>query len=245
MRIHYFQHVPFEGLGNIEDWIKSKGHELSSTSFFNNEAPPKIGDIDWLIIMGGPMGAYEENLYPWLTTEKRFISQAINKGVRVLGICLGAQLIAAALGAKVYPNARKEIGWFPINLIENSIKSALLRRLPAEILAFHWHGDTFDLPAGAKHLAESAACKNQAFSYANQVLALQFHLDLKRENIEQLIKNCGNELIASPYIQTAKQMLAQSDQFAVIKKYMRQILDNFADDDPGMRRAALPAKVAE
>jgi GMP synthase-like glutamine amidotransferase len=226
MRIHYFQHVPFEGLGNIEDWIKSRGHSLSLTRFYNNEAPPKLNDIDWLIVMGGPMGAYEENLYPWLTAEKRFIHNAIEKGIKVLGICLGAQLIASTLGAKVYPNAHKEIGWFPINLTEGGCTSALFRGLPAEILVFHWHGDTFDLPVGAKHLAETITCKNQSFSYKNHVLALQFHLDLKRENVEQLIKNCGRELTAAPYVQTAEKMLGQNNQFAIIEKYMRQILDN-------------------
>ena len=226
MRIHCFQHVPFEGLGNIEDWISAKRHSLSSTRFYNKEVPPNLDDIDWLIVMGGPMGAYDENVYPWLAAEKRFIGQAINRGLKVLGICLGAQLIAAALGAKVYPNAHKEIGWFPINITEEGHTSALFRGLPAEILVFHWHGDTFDLPSGAKHLAETIACKNQAFSYKNHVLALQFHLDVKKDNIEEWMQNGTNELVVAPYIQDTKQMLAQDNQFTVIEKYMRQILDN-------------------
>ena len=96
------------------------------------------------------MGAYYKNIYPGLAAEKRFIAQAISPGVKVLGICLGAQLIASALGAKVYPNAHKEIGWFPINLTSDGIASALFRNLPSEFFAFHWHGDTFDLPPGAK-----------------------------------------------------------------------------------------------
>ena len=227
MRIHYFQHVPFEGLGNIEEWINAKGYPLSSTRFYeDNVLLPKLDDIDWLIIMGGPMGAYEENIYPWLAAEKRFIGKAINKGVKVLGICLGAQLIDAALGAKVYPNAQKEIGWFPINLTEESRSSILFRGLPAEFLAFHWHGDTFDLPAGTKHLAESAACRNQAFSYGNHVLALQFHLDVRRDNIEEWVQSGASELVKALYIQTAEQMLAQDNQFVIIEKYMRQIMDN-------------------
>jgi GMP synthase-like glutamine amidotransferase len=226
MRIHYFQHVPFEGLGNIEEWIKVRGHSLSVTRFYNNEPLPKLDDIDWLIVMGGPMGAYEENIYPWLAAEKRFIGQAINKGVKVLGICLGAQLIAAALGAKVYPNAYKEIGWFPINLTEDGGTSALFQGLPAEILVFHWHGDTFDLPSGAKHLAETTACKNQAFSYGNHVLALQFHLDVRRDTIKEWVQSGTSELVKAPYIQTAEQMLAQDNQFLIIEKYMRQIMDN-------------------
>jgi GMP synthase (glutamine-hydrolysing) len=190
--------------------------------------PPKLDDIDWLIIMGGPMGAYEENLYPWLAAEKRFIGQAIKQGIKVLGICLGAQLIAAAIGAKVYPNAHKEIGWFPINLTKDGKTSKLFRGLPAEIIAYHWHGDTFDLPFGAKHLAESTACKNQAFSYKNHVLALQFHLDVRKDNIEEWVQSGAEELIEAPYIQTAGEMLSPDKRFAVIEKHMGQVLDRFA-----------------
>lgn len=229
MRIHYFQHVPFEGLGNIEEWIKAKGHSLSTTHFYkDNVLLPRLDNIDWLIIMGGPMGAYEENIYPWLAAEKRFISQAISRRIKVLGVCLGAQLIASALGAEVYLNAHKEIGWFPINLTEESRSSILFRGLPAEILVFHWHGDTFDLPSGAKHLAESIACKNQAFSYKNHVLALQFHLDVRKDNIEKWVQSGAEELIEAPYIQTAGEMLSSDKRFAVIEKYMGQVLDRFA-----------------
>ena len=230
MKIHYFQHVPFEGLGNIEDWIKSKGHSIFSTRFYNHDALPKLDDIDWLIIMGGPMGAYEENIYPWLSAEKKFIGQAINRGINVLGICLGAQLIASVLGAKVYPNEHKEIGWFPINITKDGRTSALFTGIPSELIAFHWHGDTFDLPNGANHLAESVVCRNQAFSYKNHVLALQFHLDLKKRNVEELIKNCGNELIMAPYIQSAENMLEQNNQFITIENHMRQIMDNLESD---------------
>ena len=172
------------------------------------------------------MGVYEENIYPWLSAEKKFIGQAINRGIKVLGICLGAQLIASVLGAKVYPNEHKEIGWFPINITKDGRTSALFTGIPSELIAFHWHGDTFDLPNGANHLAESVVCRNQAFRYKNHVLALQFHLDLKKRNVEELIKNCGNELITAPYIQSAEKMLEQNNQFITIENYMRQIMDN-------------------
>jgi GMP synthase (glutamine-hydrolysing) len=227
IKIHSFHHVPFEGLGNIEDWIISKGHSFSSTRFYNHETLPNPEEIDWLIVMGGPMGAYEENNYPWLAAEKKFISQVIRRGIKVLGICLGAQLIAAALGAKVYPNKQKEIGWFPISLSEEGKTSAFFSGFPSELIAFHWHGDTFDLPDGAQHLAESVACRNQAFSYKNNVLSLQFHFDLKQSNLRELIKNCGNELRESPYIQTVEEMTAKNNQFIVLEEYMRKILDNF------------------
>jgi GMP synthase-like glutamine amidotransferase len=228
MRIHYFQHVPFEGLGNIENWIKSKGHSLSATHFYENAALPKLEEIDWLIVMGGPMGAYEENIYPWLVDEKKFIEQAIESGIKVLGICLGAQLIASVLGAKVYPNAHKEIGWFPLRLTTVGAASYLFEGFPTEFTVFHWHGDTFDLPAGAKHLAASEACVHQAFLYNKNVLGLQFHLDVLKDNIAEWVQSGAEELIEAPYIQTAGEMLSQDKRFAVIEKYMGQVLDRFA-----------------
>jgi GMP synthase-like glutamine amidotransferase len=227
MRIHYFQHVPFEGLGNIEDWIKSKNYELSATRFYTADSLPELDAIDCLIIMGGPMGVYDDKKYPWLTAEKSFIEATLRTGKKVLGICLGAQLIASVLGAKVYPHIHKEIGWFPLKLTDEGIKAKVLRGFPVKLPAFHWHGDTFSLPAGAAHLAETTACRNQAFSYNDRVIGLQFHLDFKRESVEQLIENCGVELMSAPYIQTPQQLLLPADEFGKIRKHMYKLLDNF------------------
>jgi GMP synthase-like glutamine amidotransferase len=228
MRIHYLQHVPFEGLGNIEEWIRARGYPVSVTRLYQGEALPNIADIDWLIVMGGPMGAYEEDIYPWITGEKNFISQSISAGKKVLGICLGAQLIASVLGARVFPNRYKEIGWYPLSLTADGAASGPFKGFPAEFMAFHWHGDTFDLPAGAKHLAESAACRNQAFSYRGNVLGLQFHLDLKKENVEQLILNCGSELQDSPFVEAPGQMTARTDCFEEAQGRMKMILEDLA-----------------
>jgi GMP synthase-like glutamine amidotransferase len=231
MRIHYFQHVPFEGLGNIENWIKSQRHTFSETRLYENAELPTLADIDWLIVMGGPMGACDDDIYPWLIDEKRFIGQAINLGIKVLGICLGAQLIASVLGAKVYPNAHKEIGWFPLHLTADGAASSIFAGFPAEFTVFHWHGDTFDLPAGAKHLAASKGCVNQAFLYNKNVLGLQFHLDVTIDNIKDWVQNGADELVAAPYIQTAGEMLSPGKRFAVIEKYMGQVLDRFAQEE--------------
>ncbi len=227
MRIQYFQHVPYEGLGNIEGWIRSKNFVLSATRFFAADPLPKLDEIDWLIIMGGPMGSYDDKKYPWLTTEKRFIEASIKAGKKVLGICLGAQLIASVLGEKVYPHIHQEIGWFPLKLTAEGMESEVLRGFPTELLAFHWHGDTFSFPREASRLAETAACRNQAFAYGNNVIGLQFHLDVTRETVEQLIENCGAELVNSSYIQTPEQMLSPAAQFGNIQKYMYKLLDNF------------------
>lgn len=229
MRIHYFQHVPFEGLGNIEGWIKSGNHELSATRFYAADPLPQINEIDWLIVMGGPMGAYDDKKYPWLAEEKGFIEASIRTGKKVLGICLGAQLIASVLGVKVYPHMHKEIGWFPLKLTDEGMQSRIFQGFPREFPAFHWHGDTFDFPAEAARLAETAACRNQAFTRGDDVAGLQFHLDVTRESIEKLIENCGAELVSAQYIQAPERMLQSEDEFEEIRKYMYKLLDNFSE----------------
>jgi len=225
MRIHYFQHVPFEGLGSIQDWVEAKGHTLTATRFYEDAPLPEIRDIDWLIIMGGPMSTYDENKHAWLRKEKQFIEQAIACKKTVLGVCLGAQLISDVLGAKVYPNRHKEIGWFPIRLTQQGLESPIFEKFPREFDALHWHGDTFDLPADAIWAAESAACQNQAFIYGKNVVGLQFHLDFKKETLERLIENCSEDLVDAPYVQDAAAMLSQEKHFEESNKKMNRILN--------------------
>ena len=143
MRIHYLQHVPFEDLAYIETWAKDKGHSLSVTKLYLNEKLPGMDDFDWLIVMGGPMNIYEEREYPWLVEEKQFIEEVIKTGKVVLGICLGAQLIADVLGGKVRQNDYQEIGWFPVTKTSEANNSVFFKSLPDDFMAFHWHGDTF------------------------------------------------------------------------------------------------------
>lgn len=225
MRVHYFQHVPFEGLGAIADWLSDKGHTVSSTQWWAGGQPPPIENVDWLIVMGGPMGVSDEAEYPWLTTEKRLIEAAIAAGKRVLGVCLGAQLIAAVLGAKVYRNAYKEIGWFPIRRAAGAAGHPLGAAFPEEVEVFHWHGDTFDLPEGSVHLAESTACRHQAFAYGARTLALQFHLETTRACAEALVRNCHDELVPAPYIQSGEKIMDNGARFAGINALMRGLLD--------------------
>jgi GMP synthase (glutamine-hydrolysing) len=224
MRLHYFQHVPFEGLGCIEGWAKSERHALSLTRFFKNEPLPQLGEIDWLIVMGGPMGACDEDKYPWLAAEKLFIAKVIVAGKVVLGICLGAQLIADVLGARVYPNKFKEIGWFPIELTKEARCSSLFDFLPGQQMVFHWHGDTFDLPDGAVHIAKSDACKNQAFVYRDKVIGLQFHLELTAENVKDLLGNCSADLVEGQFIQSPGKMLQQKEVFEETNRTMETLL---------------------
>ena len=175
MRAHYLQHVPFEGLGSIENWLQQAGYGISCTPFFDSVKLPRIEDIDLLIVMGGPMSANDEREYPWLIPEKQFIRSVIEAEKPVLGICLGAQLIANSLGAEVFANPVKEIGWFPIHAVPSIHHSAF--QFPKEIEVFHWHGETFNLPKEAVHIARSAGCENQAFQIGRKVIGLQFHLE--------------------------------------------------------------------
>ncbi|MBE9013449.1 type 1 glutamine amidotransferase, partial [Pseudanabaenaceae cyanobacterium LEGE 13415] len=193
MRVHYLQHVPFEGLGSIATWMTKQNHLLSCIRLYANDPLPAVDDFDWLIVLGGPMNIDEEEQYPWLIVEKQLIKQAIEQKKIVLGICLGAQLIADALGAKVYAGQHKEIGWFPIRTTEAVQQSHALGFLPAQLTVFHWHGDTFELPEKATRLAYSEACLNQAFLYNEKVLGLQFHLEMNRQSVQQIIENCASE----------------------------------------------------
>jgi len=225
MRLHYLQHVPFEDLANITIWTKKKCYSVSTTLLFNNEKLPDINEFDWLIILGGPMNIYEEDKYPWLVKEKRFIAKAIDNQKIVLGICLGAQLIADVLGARVCQNKYKEIGWFPVSLTQEARKSPIFSSLPSNFIAFLWHEDTFGIPSGAIRIAETKACANQAFEYHRRVIGLQFHLEYSKKSISQLIKYCPDDLKESKYIQKPEKMLSQEEYLKEINKTMNLLLD--------------------
>lgn len=205
MDVHVFQHVPFEGLGSIDAWLEDRGRTVGYTRFFANDPLPPIGDIKLLIAMGGPMSVNDELTLPWLKDEKQFVREAILRDIPVLGICLGAQLVASALGAAVYRNPTKEIGWFPIQSVSTP---ETVFHFPSECLAFHWHGETFDLPPGAVQLARSKACENQAFQFKHNVIGLQCHLETTPEGMAALINNCGRELVAGTYVQAEESLRA-------------------------------------
>ena len=176
MKIHVLQHVPSEDLAGMESWLLQRGHRITYTRMWTSDAVPEPDKVDCLIVMGGPMGAYEESTYPWLRTEKRWIERAITAGKPIVGICLGAQVLASVLGARVFPHRHKEIGWHPVVPTTAGLASSWMQFADGgPFMAFHWHGDTFDLPPGAVHLARSEACEHQAFSYGDHVLGLQEH----------------------------------------------------------------------
>lgn len=230
MHIHFLQHVPFEGLAGIRGWIERGGHTVGCTRLYAGDAFPRPDSLDLLIIMGGPMGVYDEEVYPWLKAEKAFIRAVIDAGRRVLGICLGAQLIAEVLGARVYPNDRKEIGWFPVTRSAMADTSPFGSLLPAEFMAYHWHGDTFDLPPGAVHLAQTPVCRHQAYAVEGRILGLQFHLETTPESARELIEHCADELVETPTVQSAGAMLADNRHYAELNRLMVALLEGLSVD---------------
>lgn len=202
-RIRVFQHVPFEDVGSLSRWAATRGHRLDYTRLFAGDLPPDPSAYDMLIVMGGPMGANDDAILPWMLPEKRALSAALDAGRPVLGICLGAQLLASVLGARVFRNAHTEIGWHEIRRDPAPAGTFLAEAFPERFTAFHWHGDTFDMPAGAVRFGSSDACPNQGFLLGDRVLALQFHPEVTAESIEALIRECGHELRPGPYVQDA------------------------------------------
>ncbi len=178
-RLLVFQHVPYEILGNLDPLLRDAGFRIRYVNFGREpEARPDITRYHGLIVLGGPMNCDECDRYPHLATEVELIRQTIEAGKPVLGICLGAQLIARALGARVAPNDKKEIGWYELNPTEAGHADPLFAPLAASQMIFQWHGDTFQIPRDAVHLATSPDCRNQAFRYGDNVYGLQFHLEV-------------------------------------------------------------------
>jgi GMP synthase-like glutamine amidotransferase len=231
LRIHYFQHVAFESLGSIEGWISLSGHSLTSTRFFESSKLPEIADIDWLIVMGGGMSVHDEEQFPWLSDEKKFIRQAIDAGKIVIGICLGSQLVSEALGARVYQNKDKEIGWFDIELTCFAKSNNLFFDMEDRTKVFHWHGDTFDLPVNAIHLAFSRGTRNQAYIYNRKVLAMQFHLEPTLDSLQQMIDHGRDELSKGKYVQTEKEIIANKQLIESNKKVLFKLLERLAEQE--------------
>jgi GMP synthase-like glutamine amidotransferase len=231
MRTAVLQHVPFEGLGSIGDWLAARADaRVTFVRLFQGEALPPADSADLVIALGGPMSVNDEALYPWLRDEKRFLAEAVGSGTPVLGICLGAQLIASALGARVYPGPAKEIGWFPV-FAEPAQAGAF--RFPAETTVFHWHGETFDLPAGALHLASSAVCRHQAFQVGPRAIGLQFHLETTPASAEAMLDHCADELVPQPFIQSEQELRrAPAARYAAVNALMADILDYLAAQPP-------------
>ncbi|OFY50369.1 MAG: amidotransferase [Bacteroidetes bacterium GWF2_41_31] len=232
MRVHYLQHVFFEGLGFIEPWLKENKHSITSTKFFEDSYTiPNIEDIDALIVMGGEMGVYDDNKYSWLNEEKIFIGTCISAGKKVLGICLGAQLMAVCLGANIFTAKNKEIGWFCVSPTKECKKVPWIYDLfKDKPIVFHWHGDKFEIPYNRSFsFLSSDANDNQAFYYSKNVIGLQFHLEVTEETMELMLQNAGHELQELNYIQAERKIKNGLENIETCNKIMGKILTNWLE----------------
>jgi GMP synthase-like glutamine amidotransferase len=228
VRLHTLHHVPFEGLGSIEGWARERGRPVTATRFWVGEKLPPLDAFEWLIVMGGPMSVHDGAAFPWLHDEKRFLRAALEAGKRVLGICLGAQLLAEALGARVVRARAKEVGWFPVTLTPEGRGFPPLAGVPERWEVFHWHGETFDLPPGAVRLAGNDVCENQAFAHGSSAVAFQFHPEATRASVEALIRHSAADIEDGPAVQPPPVMLGDDPRFAKAREWMRGILDALA-----------------
>ncbi|MEN1986818.1 type 1 glutamine amidotransferase [Paenibacillus hubeiensis] len=200
MKIIAFRHFAFDDPSVIVSWSEHAGHELLLHDPAQDIPQEWLQTMDLLVVLGGPMSVYQENEHPWLIQEKAFVKRAIDMGKKVLGICLGAQMISEILGGTVTSNGdKKEIGWHRMQRTKE--RHPWLTHVPEQFMSFAWHGDTFTLPEGARHLMYSEACERQAFAYGNHVLGLQFHLESTPSCIEQMLSDWTHELTDLPFIQ--------------------------------------------
>lgn len=222
-RIHWLQHAEHEELGCIGPWLKQRGHRVTRSRLYLAEPVPAAGDFDWLIVMGGPMNIYEHERYPWLVPEKALIRDACVTNKKILGICLGAQLVADALGARVSRNAHQEIGFFDVSLADEGGSYSLFADFPAVFPAFHWHGDTFSIPDGCQNLMKSDACVNQAFACGDRVVGIQFHLEVTRPDAARWL--ALEQLEPERYVQPAAEILRDSARFDANNALMLRLLE--------------------
>ncbi len=226
MKIHVLHHVRIPVMHGITRYLDASSHQVIHTYLSEITSFPSVSDIDWLIIMGGPISANDENNHPWLVAEKQFIKRVIDNGKTVFGICLGAQLIAQSLGAKVTTNKHPEFGWHSVYPSKDIQDTFLANVFSHDMVLFHSHGETFDIPAGAKRIASSEACKNQGFIYDNRVVAIQFHPEITPELAELFSYDCRPSWKQSRYYQdvdyTATQPLFTQSS-TIIKKLLHLI----------------------
>lgn len=193
MNVLIIKNVFTEGPGTIADHLHAEKIPSTLCDMSIGDAMPDLGPFTHLLIMGGPMAVYEMDRYPYLVNEAQLINAAIKANKHVLGVCLGAQMVAHALGARVYAGSRKEIGWYEIALTPDGMKDPLMSSLAMDgksaAQVFQWHGDTFDLPAGAVRLASSGLYPNQAFRYSDRVYALQFHIEVTPKIVFDWLKD--------------------------------------------------------
>ena len=226
MNISILQHMAHEGPGSIADWATKRGHPHQIHHLYEGDAPPVVEDFDLLVVLGGDMSVHDQADHPWLAPECELIRATLSAGKPVVGICLGAQQIALALGAAVYPNDQREVGFWPI------FKTADVLPLPDELDVLHWHGDTFDLPADTRLFASSKGCRNQMFLAADGLaLGLQCHIETTPDMVEDFCREDAAYLIPPPgqgrWMQSAERMRAETAAYPAMRSALFAMLDTF------------------
>jgi len=233
MKMAVLQHVPFEGQAAIADWAAANGVAVHAIHLYRGDPLPALGDFGMLTVMGGPMSVNDEAKYAWLAPEIALVHDAIGAGKIVFGICLGAQMIAKALGAKVYAGKNKEIGWFPVS--RTGAVHPLFDGIPESFTAYHWHGETFDLPEGAVRLAETATTAKQAMAVGSHVLGLQFHIEATPESAVELLQNAASEIGSGPYEQTPDVIRAGIGNCSSLRPLLDRVLSNLTSGAAGRK----------
>jgi len=228
LKIGCFMHVPYEEPGVIATWAEAHGHTMEYTRFYQGDSLPGTGTLDLLVVMGGPMKVFDFHVHPWMQEEIDWVAGYIVSGRPVLGICLGAQIIATALGAEVFPGKYREIGWHTLQFLPCLGGYRICKELPRSRKVFHWHGDTFHIPEGADRIAGTKAFPNQGFIYHGRVIALQFHLEVTPENVSAMVDNCRDELVEGPYIQHEREILNEKQDFQENQALMFRFMDYLA-----------------
>jgi len=229
MSVLIIKHVAIEGPGLIEDCLKGERIPYQIINLESGIHLPKLDDFSAVVILGGPMNVYEEDRYPFLREEDNFIKESIQRGKNVLGICLGAQLIAKALGAKVTKALVKEIGWFDISLTGEGLHDPLFSRLPETFSVFQWHEDTFNIPSAGRLIATSNPVPHQAFRYGENAHGLQFHLEVTEEMIREWMKAYEDEFSGSqaPLLPKLRILSETERKIGAYKKRSAEFFKNF------------------
>ena len=220
--------MPHEGPGHAAEWLAAHGHSLTFTKLFEpNPQFPALADFDALLLLGGAMSVHDEDNLPWLREEKAFIAEALRAGKITLAICLGAQLVAAALGGEVRPNHAPEIGFWTVRFSSKSLEHPLLRGWPEKAAVLHWHLDTFTVPPGAMRVGMSAGCATQGFVWGDGVIGLQFHPEMTVPMVEKLMEFEGHETAEEQeFVQTAEQIRARLKSVWKGRKLLEALLAN-------------------
>ncbi|MEN2474804.1 type 1 glutamine amidotransferase [Burkholderia sp. GS2Y] len=222
MRIHYLENLATAGIGNIADWARSRQHTLHATRLHAGDALPDLARVDLLIVLGG----VPQDCTAWIDTEIAFIREAVHAGKAVLGICLGSQLLAEALGGQLVPATHAESGWWPVRLRDGAQAHPLLQGVPESNTLFFFHRNTFTMPQGCVWLAQTSACAHQMYAYGDRVLGIQAHPEIQDEGIAYLAMHKADSLPVGPYTGLRPSDAGRADYLFRAKAMLFHVLSN-------------------